>query len=424
MADEEEIVAGLDAPCEAHEDSRVHGQSTGHGARDELGRLLQVSNGGQGQAPVSHGAPEVRGEEVLPRGGAADPVEEGGRHGEGGGRGGGDGGGREGGGGVREAAERDGCSAAELNVQLPRSVLCRRRGASAARPALAGDSPSRFPAIASSPPPTTYHHMAAIFDSSAPYGGGEGYDPYARSASGLHFYAGGPYAQDTYSPTPGPRNVSTPALEGNMSSGYGGGPGAVSGSMSAGGNTGVGSVSGRMGGEMTLWDALTTGGFPDEPGLLEELEINLNHIWDKTLTVLSPFHSYSSTHSRDAHMMDDADLAGPFIFCLLFGTMLLLAGKSQFGYIYGVGVLGDISIYLLLNMMLEDGIDMYRVSSVLGYCLLPLCIPAFVGMFVQLKYVSLSMLAPSHGIILPTRHCEQLPSLRLWALDIRCCLSC
>ena len=37
-----------------------------------------------------------------------------------------------------------------------------------------------------------------------------------------------------------------------------------------------------------------------------------------------------------------------------------------------MGVLGSISIYLLLNVMSESGIDAYRVVSVLGYCLLPM----------------------------------------------------
>jgi protein YIPF5/7 len=48
------------------------------------------------------------------------------------------------------------------------------------------------------------------------------------------------------------------------------------------------------------------------------------------------------------------------------------SGKPQFGYIYGVGLLGSASIYSLLNLMSEKGIDAYRVVSVLGYCLLPM----------------------------------------------------
>lgn len=87
-------------------------------------------------------------------------------------------------------------------------------------------------------------------------------------------------------------------------------------------------------------------------------------------------------------MMDDTDLAGPLLFCFVFGMMLLLAGKAQFGYIYGVALMGDFSIYLLLNMMSESGIDAYRVASVLGYCILPLCLLAAVAVFITLEYVA------------------------------------
>ena len=34
--------------------------------------------------------------------------------------------------------------------------------------------------------------------------------------------------------------------------------------------------------------------------------------------------------------------------------------------------MGSASIYTLLNLMAESGIDAYRVVSVLGYCLLPM----------------------------------------------------
>jgi hypothetical protein len=84
-------------------------------------------------------------------------------------------------------------------------------------------------------------------------------------------------------------------------------------------------------------------------------------------------------------MMDDTDLAGPLLFCFAFGMMLLLAGKSQFGYIYGVALMGDLSIYLLLNLMSEVGIDAYRVASVLGYCILPLCLLGAVSIFLSLE---------------------------------------
>jgi protein YIPF5/7 len=62
------------------------------------------------------------------------------------------------------------------------------------------------------------------------------------------------------------------------------------------------------------------------------------------------------------------------------------SGKPQFGYIYGVGLLGSASIYTLLNLMSEKGIDAYRVASVLGYCLLPMVGVGALSVMVTLKY--------------------------------------
>lgn len=50
--------------------------------------------------------------------------------------------------------------------------------------------------------------------------------------------------------------------------------------------------------------------------------------------------------------------------------------------------LGVISIYFLLNLMSEKGIDAYRVASVLGYCLLPMVGVGAVSVMVTLEYVS------------------------------------
>ena len=58
--------------------------------------------------------------------------------------------------------------------------------------------------------------------------------------------------------------------------------------------------------------------FDDEPPLLEELGINFDHIWEKTLSVLNPLKM------TDSHIMDDTDLTGPLIFCLAFGGFLLI----------------------------------------------------------------------------------------------------
>ncbi|KAK0525083.1 hypothetical protein OC834_005299 [Tilletia horrida] len=218
--------------------------------------------------------------------------------------------------------------------------------------------------------------MSAIF-SNQPYGGQSGYD--AGGPSNLQFYSSSSYGQD---PSGGGGYAQgRSSLEGNMAGAYGPGP---TGTMSGAGMP-------IQGG---FWSAFGTGGFPDEPSLMEELGINFSHILDKSLTVLNPLHSYSASHPKDAHMMDDTDLAGPLIFCFAFAMLLLLAGKSQFSYIYGVALLGNICIYFLLNLMSDGGIDAYRVASVLGYCLLPLCVLTTISIVVRLDNLFGYILTP------------------------------
>lgn len=128
--------------------------------------------------------------------------------------------------------------------------------------------------------------------------------------------------------------------------------------------------------------------------------------------------------------MDDSDLFGPIIFCLLFGTFLLLSGKVHFGYIYGLGAVGSISLHYIFSLMSNPQLDsavnnmgpsydpnlnmggysgpmgsmgsmggvggthdhnnglstltFFRSCSVLGYCLLPLVLTSFIGVAVPL----------------------------------------
>lgn len=119
--------------------------------------------------------------------------------------------------------------------------------------------------------------------------------------------------------------------------------------------------------------------FEDEPPLLEELGINFNHIWEKTKSVLNPFKS------TDSHIMDDTDLAGPLVFCLAFGGLLLLQGKVHFGYIYGFGVLGCAGMYAVLNLMSMTGVSAGCVISILGYCLLPIVALSGITSFIKLQ---------------------------------------
>lgn len=61
--------------------------------------------------------------------------------------------------------------------------------------------------------------------------------------------------------------------------------------------------------------------FENEPPLLEELGVNFDHIRQKTFAVLNPV-GYTSPD-----VIADQDLAGPLVFCLLFGASLLLNGR-------------------------------------------------------------------------------------------------
>lgn len=166
-----------------------------------------------------------------------------------------------------------------------------------------------------------------------------------------------------YSSTPS--NINTMGSMGGGMAGVGGG---IEGNMATG-TMGSGSGNG-YGGNIVVqgpwWTAFGPGGVEGEQPLLEELGINFSHIRIKSMTVLNPLQKV------DEHIMDDADMAGPIIFCFSFATFLLLSGKPQFSFIYGVGLLGSASMYFLLNAMSESGIDAYRVASVLGYCLLPM----------------------------------------------------
>ena len=133
----------------------------------------------------------------------------------------------------------------------------------------------------------------------------------------------------------------------------------------------------------------------------------------QTLTVLNPLARV------DQHIMDDSDLFGPIIFCLLFGTFLLLAGKVHFGYIYGLAAIGSVSLHVIFSLMSNPQLDaadaaahmspgaapygqsaagpggssvthdhagalpstltFFRSCSVIGYCLLPLVLTSLVG---------------------------------------------
>jgi len=119
--------------------------------------------------------------------------------------------------------------------------------------------------------------------------------------------------------------------------------------------------------------------YEDEPPLLEELGINFDHIVQKTWSVL---HLLKET---DPLVVGDADMAGPLVFCFAFMASLLLGGKVAFGYIYGLGLMGCLGMYLLLNLMSVSGVGLACVVSILGYCLLPMVLLSFASILFSLK---------------------------------------
>ncbi|KAM6150616.1 protein YIPF7 [Erethizon dorsatum] len=119
--------------------------------------------------------------------------------------------------------------------------------------------------------------------------------------------------------------------------------------------------------------------FEEEPPLLEELGINFDHIWQKTLTVLNPMKP------ADGSIMNETDLTGPILFCVALGATLLLAGKFHFGYVYGMSAIGCLGIHALLNLMSSAGVSCGCVASVLGYCLLPVVILSSCAIFCSLQ---------------------------------------
>ncbi|BGP15334.1 hypothetical protein JCM10213_005264 [Rhodosporidiobolus nylandii] len=194
----------------------------------------------------------------------------------------------------------------------------------------------------------------------------------------MSYYSSYPSAPSSSSASLDPNNLGfyTPAQQPSF---YSGRPSLdpdarpdVAGSIGGGAGAGesVGGAGTPFGGQIVVqnwWNAFTPWtGMEGEPPLLEELGINFDHILQKSLTVMNPLRSV------DPHIMDDADLAGPLVFCFVFASFLLLSGKPQFSYIYGVALVGSMSMYALLNLMSESGIDAYRTASVLGYCILPL----------------------------------------------------
>ncbi|MES1908871.1 MAG: hypothetical protein MHM6MM_001720 [Cercozoa sp. M6MM] len=120
--------------------------------------------------------------------------------------------------------------------------------------------------------------------------------------------------------------------------------------------------------------------FANEPPLLEELGINFGHISQRTLFALMPLKT------PDDETLHDDDLAGPLVFAVALGFVLLLSGKLHFGYIFGFGLLGCLLLATLLKLLSDKDVEVQRTTSILGYCLLPILGLAVVDFFASFRH--------------------------------------
>ncbi|KAF8820094.1 putative protein yipf5, partial [Cardiosporidium cionae] len=127
--------------------------------------------------------------------------------------------------------------------------------------------------------------------------------------------------------------------------------------------------------------AASVDGDLDEPPLLEELGIYPEYILARMKAVL---FFYRLEHD----FLRQCDMCGPLCIAIALGFCHLLSGKPSFGYIYGLGIVGCFSTYILLNLMGQtESIDLYRTMSILGYGLLPIVGLAIISIFFSLRSI-------------------------------------
>ena len=157
-------------------------------------------------------------------------------------------------------------------------------------------------------------------------------------------------------------------------------------------NMDMGEMGGSINNNASLKGSFNTVSSDEEPPLLEELGINFDHIKQKVLSTLNP------TKAIDSAIVQDSDLAGPLLFCVALGVLLVLRGRLHFDYIYHFFVFGSLFIYIVLKLLAHHdasgthpeatssaGVDVLRVFSVLGYSLLPIVLLAAASLLLNLQ---------------------------------------
>lgn len=148
----------------------------------------------------------------------------------------------------------------------------------------------------------------------------------------------------------------------------------------------------------------------DEPPLLDELEIYPQRIMDKSMAVLNPFHKQGLVDNPE-YFFKETDLAGPIAFCLTLAACLFVSGsKAQFGYIYGLCIISDGVMYVLITLMCnstENYVTITAVASILGYSILPIVWLSIVGVFFALNS-TFGIILAACAIFLATMSCSRI----------------
>jgi len=80
-------------------------------------------------------------------------------------------------------------------------------------------------------------------------------------------------------------------------------------------------------------------------------------------------------------------MAGTLLVCVMFGFLLMMKGKIQFGNIYGCGLMGCCAICILINLLVRRRgvhVELYSTISILGNSLLPFVVLAASNLFFDL----------------------------------------
>ncbi|XP_057654275.1 protein YIPF7-like [Diorhabda carinulata] len=123
----------------------------------------------------------------------------------------------------------------------------------------------------------------------------------------------------------------------------------------------------------------------DELPLLEELEIYPEVILKRTIEILNPKNLLPE---QSIEFINESDLVGPILFCLILATALFLSHKNlHFNFVYSFLMISCTMTFLLFNLMTPSNrfINFRTVASVLGYCLIPLVCLSIISIFYELK---------------------------------------